>query len=270
MEVTMTASWKDARRASLPVEDLPVLARLRCQGEFRVLIKERVAWLSWEQESDGALDMVVRLILPLVGAGLYVERGGHWYRIGEHLPVFDVPRGDLADWVPIDRAIFPEPVEGVQAERDPEAPMPLRLVRDAVLPARLASGLRCSLSGLRFWAERATSAQLAALSGAWIGQGLTEGSEAQVFLTGSSESLPLLPEGVRYWGTDLLVPLGFRVEPNLAAAAIRRAIGARHDELAVIDQDGIELIPRTVLARLSRASIRMIDEGRHPATEASA
>ncbi len=265
----MTASWKDARRASLPVEDLPILARLRGRGEFRVFIKGRVAWLSWEPEADGALDMVVRLILPLAGAALYVERGGQWYRLGEHLPVFDVPSGDGASWVPLERAIFPEPVNGVRPQRDPEEPMLLRLVRDALLPARLASGLRCSISALRSWAERATSSQLAGLHGAWIGAGLADGSDGQVFLTGSSEALPLVPEGVRFWGSDLLVPLGFRVEPNLPAAAIRRAAGARHDELAVIDQDGIELIPRTVFARLSRAAIRMIEETQQRATEAS-
>jgi MoxR-vWA-beta-propeller ternary system domain bpX2 len=265
----MTASWKDARRASLPVEDLPILARLRVRGDFRVLINGRMAWLSWEPEADGAQDMVARLILPIAGAALYVERSGHWYRLGEHLPVFDVPRGDGADWVPLERAIFPEPVEGARARRDLEDPMPLRLVRDALLPARPASGLRCSLSSLRSWAERATSSQLAALYGAWIGPDSPGGSESQVFLTGSSEALPVLPEGVRFWGTDLLVPLGLRVEPNLPAAAIRRAVGARHDELAVIDADGIELIPRTVFARLSRASIRMIEERQHRATEAA-
>ncbi len=266
----MSPSWKHARRASLPLEDLPVLARLRGRGEFRVLITGRVAWLSWEPGADGALDLLVRAILPLAGAALYVERDGHWFRLGEHLPVFEVPRGDLADWVPLERAIFPEPVNGVRPLRDPEDPMPLRLVRDALSQARPASALRCSLSSLRSWAEGATSSQLAALCGAWIRADLSDGSEGQVFLTGSSEALPVLPEGVRFWGTDLLVPLGFRVEPNLPAAAVRRAAGARHDELAVIDQDGIELIPRTVFARLSRASIRMIEERQQPATEASA
>lgn len=265
----MTANWKDARLASLPVEDLPILAKLRGRGDFRLLIKRQVAWLSWEPGSDDDAHVLLRLILPLAGAALYVERGAHWYRLGEYLPSFDVPRGDLADWVPLERAIFPEPVEGARPLRDPEGPMPLRLVRDALFLARLASGLRCSLSILRFWAERATSSQLAALCGAWIGPDSGAATEAQVFLTGSSESLPVLPEGVRFWGTDLLVPLGLRVEPNLPAAAIRRATGARHDELAVIDQDGIELIPRTVFGRLSRASIRMIEERQRPATEAS-
>ena len=35
--IRMTASWKDVRRASIPVADLPVLAELRGRGSIRVL-----------------------------------------------------------------------------------------------------------------------------------------------------------------------------------------------------------------------------------------
>ena len=81
-----------------------------------------------------------------------------------------------------------------------------------------------------------------------------------MLVTGSSESLPPVPDGVRFWGTELLVPLGFRAEPDLPASAIRRAAGARPDELAVLDEDGIELIPHAIFKPLSRAAIRMILE----------
>ena len=54
--------------------------------------------------------------------------------------------------------------------------------------------------------------------------------------------------------------LGFRAEPDLPASAIRRAAGARPDELGVLDEDGIELIPHAIFKPLSRAAIRMILE----------
>ena len=111
----MTANWKDVRRASIPVSDLPVLAELRGRGEIRVLIAGEVAWVSWEPGSELMEEMLVRRILPLDGAVLYTERDGRWYRLGEHLPAFDVPRGDGSDWPLLERAIFPEPVRAVQS-----------------------------------------------------------------------------------------------------------------------------------------------------------
>jgi hypothetical protein len=75
---------------------------------------------------------------------------------------------------------------------------------------------------------------------------------------------------LRFWGTDLFVPLGFRVEPDLPASAIRQAAGAKPDELAVFDLDGIELIPQAVFKPLSRAAIKLIVEGDAASREASA
>ena len=99
------------------------------------------------------------------------------------------------------------------------APIPIRVVRDAVSAPRPAGGLRCSTLSLAAWAERSTSGQLAALLGAWLQ------CEDMVLLTGSSNSLPFMPDGLRFWGTELFVPLGFRAEPDLPASAIRSAAG---------------------------------------------
>ena len=196
----------------------------------------------------------MRRILPLDEAVLYTERDGRWYRLGEHLPAFDVPRGDESEWRLLEQAIFPEPIRAVMSREAVQPPIPIRVVRDPGCAPRPASGLRCSPLSLAAWAEHSTSARLAALKGAWLQP------EALVLVTGSSESLPLVPDGVRFWGTELLVPLGFRAEPDLPASAIRRAAGARPDELAVLDEDGIELIPHAIFKPLSRAAIRMILE----------
>ena len=251
----MSANWKDVRRASIPVGDLPVLAELRGRGEIRILIAGEVAWISWKPGSELTESLLVRRILPLDEAVVYTERDGRWYRFGEHLPAFDVPGGDASEWPLLERAIFPEPVRPVQSRERLQAPIPIRVVRDGVSAPRPASGLRCSTFSLAAWAEHATSAQLAALVGAWLE------SEDLVLLTGSGESLPLMPDGLRFWGTELMVPLGFRIEPDLPASAIRHAAGARADELAVMDEDGIELIPHSIFKPLSRAAIRMIGVG---------
>src|SRR5262245_1779024 len=84
--IGMTASWKNVRRASIPLEALPALAEMRGRGEVRILVAGDVAWVAWETDSDVALEMLVRRILPLAQAVLYTERDGRWYRLGERLP----------------------------------------------------------------------------------------------------------------------------------------------------------------------------------------
>jgi hypothetical protein len=257
----MAASWKDVRRARIPVEDVTVLAELRGLSGIRLMLAGEFAWVSWDSGSDLMQDMLVRRILPLAGAELYIERDGRWIRLGEHLPRFDVPPGDNPRWLPLERAILPEPIEAQAARKSAHAPIPIGLVRDLKRQGPPASALRCPLGVLSAWAERATSAQLAALKGAWINSGSQEPSGAEALLIGPEGSLPLLPVGLRFWGALLLIPLGYRAEPDLPASAIRRAAGAGADDLAILDQNGIELIPRAILKPLCRAGIRLIDKG---------
>jgi MoxR-vWA-beta-propeller ternary system protein len=257
----MPASWKDVRRARIPVDDVPVLAELRGQAGIRVMVAGEFAWVSWEPGLDLMQDILLRRILPLEGAELYTERNGRWYRLGEHLPRFDMPAGDGSEWLPLERTIFLKPIEAVRARGSVNDPMSIRLVRDLATPGWPASALRCPLDAISAWAERATSAQLARLTGAWVGSGSPERPGAEALVIGPDGSLPLLPECLRFWGSDLLIPLGYRAEPDLPASAIRRAAGARADELAVLDQDGLELIPRAIFKPLSRAGIRLIGGG---------
>ncbi len=254
----MTATWKDVRRASIPVADLPALAELRGRGAIRVFTAGDVAWISWDPGSELMQEMLVRRILPLAKAVLYTEREGCWYRLAEHLPCFDVPRGDGSDWPMLERTIFPEPVQTTRPRGRLHDPIRIRLVRDATMPPRPASALRCTLETLAAWAERATSAAIGAVSGAWIRPEAPGGPEGLVLVTGPAGSLPALEEGVRFWGTELLLPLGFRAEPDLPHSAIRRAAGATSDELAVLDDEGIEIIPRAIFKPLSRAAVRLM------------
>jgi hypothetical protein len=203
---------------------------------------------------------MVRRILPLPGALLYAEREGCWYRLAEHLPCFDVPAGDGSDWPSLERTLVPDQVEAARAPGRVIDRIAVRLVRDAAMPARPASALRCTPLALAPWAERATQAELASVKGAWIKPVAPGGPNALVLVTGPIGSLPPLAEGVRFWGTELLIPLGFRAEPDPPPSAIRRAAGATTDELALLDEDGLELIPQAIFKPLSRAAVRLIGE----------
>jgi hypothetical protein len=69
--------------------------------------------------------------------------------------------------------------------------------------------------------------------------------------------LPALADGLRFWGSDVLIPLGYRAEPPLAERALRAAVGAGPDDVVVMDGDGPELIPRRAFRPLRRAGIRL-------------
>ena len=69
--------------------------------------------------------------------------------------------------------------------------------------------------------------------------------------------LPLLPRSERFWGDGLLVPLGYRPEPDLPQTALREALGSRAEEILVLRQDRVEGVPRAALQPLTRAGVRL-------------
>jgi hypothetical protein len=257
----MTAHWKDVRCACIPARDLPVLAELRGRAEIRVMITGERAWVWWGPESSLQEEILVRRILPLSGVELFTQRGGRWYRLAEHMPAFDVPKWDVSTGIPLERLIVPAPVGSEPPGPLLVDPLQIRLVRDERGVAQPATALRCALSSLRKWADGATSAQLAPLEAAWTrGDSCDQsdrGANPEVLVLGPPGTVPLLPDGVRFWGRDLLIPLGFRAAPDLPETAHLGALGAGSGELAVVDEDGVELIARGAFERLSRAAIRL-------------
>ncbi len=257
----MTAGWRDVRCACIPAEDLRVLADLRGRAQIRVVAAHERAWIWWEADPDMQQEILARRILPLVGAELFTERDGRWYRLGEHLPAFGVPPGDGATGVSLERMILPIPIAPEPPGGEMPEPVRVRVVREERGRARPASALRCGLGALAAWAEDATSAELDTLLASWTGGGdgrdLGRAAEPEVLVLGKPGMLPLLPEGVRLWGTDLLVPLGFRADPDLPETALLGALGAGAGDLAVLDEQGYEILERSVFQRLSRASIRI-------------
>ncbi len=257
----VSTALKEIRCASLPADDLRVLADLRGRADFRVLLAGDRAWVSWPADSEMISEVLVGRILPLEGVELFTERGGLWYRLGEHLPAFGVPFRDGADGVLLDRLLIPGKLSAQRPERRFSDVLSAGLVRDDREAFRAATAFLCSLQVLFVWAEQATSAQLTSLQGALrkASDGAEEGVDA--FVLGAGGEVPLLPESVRYWGTDLLVPVGFRPDPDLPEGALRRVVGAGPGDLVVLDEDGFELIARDAFKPLSRAGIRLARGG---------
>jgi MoxR-vWA-beta-propeller ternary system domain bpX2 len=253
----VTTTWTGVRCASLWANDLPVLADLRSRPEIRVLLVGDRAWVCWPADPELIQEVLVARMLPLEGVQLFIERGGQWYRLGERLPTFGVPFREGADGVLLDRLLIPGKLAAQRPERRFDEAVRVGLVRDEREGFRPATAFRCSLHALSSWAERATSSQLSSLQAALRIASDGEGADADAFVLGAAGELPLLPESVRYWGNDLLIPVGFRAEPDLPEGAFRRVVGAGDGDLVVLDEDGFELIGREAFKPLSRASIRL-------------
>jgi hypothetical protein len=236
---------------------LPALAELRRWRGVRVSIEGDRAWIYWEPQSEGAPEALARHILPLPGVELFTERGGCWYRLGHRLPALGMPAGGSSRGLSLERVLLPRPITARRPEDLDLNPIPVRLVPDHRGRSRPAVALACQLEPLLAWAEQATSARVSRLLGAWAGvsEGWPCGAEVLV-LGGPGTRLPLA-SGLRFWGADVLIPLGLRTDPELPEPALRNAVGAGSEELVLLDQDGYELIPRAVFRPLSLAGIRL-------------
>jgi hypothetical protein len=238
----MAAPLDNVCCARLPLAALAALGGPRCRPGVTVRIEGPCAWLHWPAGDEA----VLRLVLPLQGVTLYEERDGLWYQPGHHLPTFDVPAG--GDGKPLASVLFPTPVEPEPPPALSLAPQPLRLVRDG--RPRPATALLCSRAELLPWAEAATTAQLAAVRAAHAGD--------RALLLGR---LPPLPGGRRLWGERLLVPLGFRPEPALPERTLLEVLRVEGDDLALLGDDRVEMVPWRAFEPLTRAGIRLAVRG---------
>lgn len=234
----------DVRCASLPREALGALARLRCQPGVRLALVGERAWVQWEAGDE----QVLLGLLSLTGAHLYLRRRDHWHRVGHHLPAFEVPL-DLAT-KPLLQLLAPCHFEPIPASEPRLEQVPLIIVADA--RPRRTMAMRCGLAALARWADSVPSTRLADYLAARCAD--------EVLLLG--DRLPLLPEGERFWGTDVLVPLGYRPEPALTETALRDALNIGDGELVLLEHNRTEVIAREVFQPLSRAGVRLAMEER--------
>jgi hypothetical protein len=224
--------------ARLPRAALPLLAGLRTEPGVQVALTEDYAWLRWEAGNEG----VLQTVMPIHGTLLFCFQDGHWRRFGEALPAFDFPM--QLDYQPLAHVLFPAPILPIPAPSLRPAPVLLTLRRDD--RPRCATALLCSLSALSEWSDTASSARLAALDVVALGD--------QVLVLGTN--LPLLDASIRFWGKDILIPLGHVPEPELPESTLKEAIGLQEDEVMLWRPEHPEIIPRRELTALARAALR--------------
>ena len=269
----MTASWKDVRRASIPVEDLPVLAELRGAASSGYWSPERLPG------SRGSRDRTSRTRCWCGGscrwpaALLYTEREGAGIDWASICRDSTCPQGDGLGLGAAGTGDFPRADQGGARRREVwKIRCRSGWFATRSMPTRPASGLRCSLSSLAAWAERSTSAQLAALEGAWTHAGSNDGSEAQCACDRLARSLPLTGGWRAVLGDGTADPAGLPGRTGPAGFGHSpRGRGPAGRAGGDWIRTGSSSFRATVFKRLSRASIRMMrGRRRRRATEAAA
>jgi hypothetical protein len=235
--------WKDVTAAKLPACHLAALAPLRAEREVHIHAAGEAVWVRW----PAALARVVTCLLPVPGVSFFSTRDGNWFRFGHRLPASESPPNDAGQ--PLASVLVPARFNAVPPPTAPVTPVTLGIVRGGDPEA--ATALLCEPGALATWVDSATTAEIVAVKAAWW--------RRLAILQG--EKLPTVSGGVRYWGDDLLVPVGFRPDPDLPPVMLRAAIRATADEVAMLDKDGATVIPRDTFAPLSRAGVRLALRG---------
>lgn len=236
----MTANLASAGLARLPAEMLGRLGSLRARTDVRVHAEAGWLWVTWPVPDEE----LARWLLALPGANLFARREQSWYPLDGHLPFFDVP--DLQRGKHLSSLLFPSPVTPVEPGPASWEPVGVTLVPDD--HPRPATALRLSRSTLAAWADSATSQQLAKLTAATC--------EDQVLVRGR---LPALP-GERFWGMRVLIPAGWRPSPALAEDVLVQALRLGAEDVALMEPQGVEVIPGGAFGPVTRAGLRLIAE----------
>lgn len=231
--------WTDVTAARIPLAAAAALGPVRHRAEVRVQPDGDRLWVRWPA---GRAD-VVRCLLPVPGVVFLVPRGGAWFPFGSRVPTADAPPD--GEGRPVASVLAPARFTPVDPGEVTAPPVVLGVVRGG--EPRPATALACTLADLAGWADTATGAELGAVRAARAG--------GRVVLRGAK--LPTVPAATRFWGEDVLVPVGFRPEPDLRADVIRAAAGADADDLVLLDESGADVIPKAAFAPVTRAGLRL-------------
>ncbi|MCL4729382.1 MAG: hypothetical protein KJ044_02960, partial [Planctomycetes bacterium] len=209
---------------------------LRGAPGLTVRLEGETAWVRW----SSADATVVSALLPAPGAAFFERRDGHWLPCGARIPV-DVPTDDFA---PLASLLFPQPVSVVSTEAPAVAAVRFHVARsDRVRPC---TAVVCTPATLAAWAGMAPDAQIGRLVACRSGNlALVLGTEP-----------PWIPGSERYWGQRVLLPLGWRAEPELPPDALCEAAGCEPDDLLLWRNEPV-IVPRRALAPLTRAAARL-------------
>lgn len=236
--MTAADDWDGVTEARVPLAALPRLARLRDRADIRVATADDVAWVRWTTSRADA----VRALLPEPGVVFFRVVNGVRFPFGSRLPTSDSPP---ADDRPLSSVLLPAAAVPVPPDEVPPPRVLLRLVRGG--GPQPVTALMCPLESLRHWADTAITAELAAVSG------VVSSERAVLF----GAKLPAIPDATRFYGADVLIPLGFRLDPDLPPAVVHEAVGATADEVVLLTADGHDRIPRDRAEPLTRAGLRL-------------
>lgn len=240
MTSALPGDWQRIRAARLPTESLSALAPLRNRDEIQVFLGMGECWVTW---GESPLH-IVSLLLSVPGVEFAFEEKGRWFRVGSRLPLSSGPPKQLGQ--KLSQVLMPCRFAAEPPESDPIPDrLPLMLVHGG-LPQRVTA-IRCTLKELLRWSEDATSFQLRALRAAYC--------EENVLLLG--RDLPPIANAARFWGDDLLLPVGCRVEPELPVAMVRAIFDTSEDEVLLLEEAGGEKIGRELFQPLTRAGLRL-------------
>jgi hypothetical protein len=231
--------WRQVSAARLPSESVAALAPVRDREDVRVLISGATAWVRWRTDRAD----VIRCLLPVPGVAFFSHRDGMWFPFGCLVPTSEAPPD--GDGLPVAAVISPKRFEPLEPEEPTWEPVALTIMRGG--EPKQVSALGCAVGDLVRWADGATTTEIGAVRAARTGD--------RALLLGTQ--LPVIPTATRYWGEEVLVPVGFRPEPDLPEARLREAAGAEDGEVLLLDQGGAEIIPLAAFEPLTRAGVRL-------------
>jgi hypothetical protein len=234
--------WRDVTAAKMAKAHLGELAPLRDSPTIRVHVQEGAVWVVW---SGDCID-IIRCLLPVLGVEFYVNRAGLWFRFRSLLPSVEAPPD--RDGLPLSAVLQPQPFVSQKPEAMIGKPARLSIVRCS--EPKPVSALVCSIGDLQKWADQATTFEISSVKGAR--------TTKMAILLGTQ--LPSIPNGIRHWGNEVFLPIGFRTEPDLPPAAVRMVVGAESDELVFLTNETLRVVPRKAFESLSRAGIRLAAE----------
>ncbi len=236
----------ECRAARMPKDRLSLLAPLRRSPDVQIVESANAAWIVWQ----GEMPSVVRALLPAAGVTLYTGRDGAWRPLRSALPDFTVPFAGAP--MALDRAVVPAPVSAVNPPAFVAQRVTVTLVRDA--RPRPTSALRCTLEALTKWCDHATTQEIEQLRGAvcchrvWLLRNVAN----------AGDNLPPLAGADRFWGSQILAPLGMRADPDWPETSLRLAALVEDDEILALTSEGAEALPVAAFQPLSRAAVRRL------------